>query len=202
MQSPFVTCSISTSLPDPFLDCRAVPETALIVVDMLNPYDHDDAEPLARSVAAAVDQMAGLVERAGDDTLTVYVNDNHDRWEAGRDELVRHALEGRHPELVEPIIPSTGVPFLVKGRHSIFYETALAHVLRSRGVERVVLCGQVTEQCILYSSLDAYLRGFEVAIPPDAVAHIHADLAEAALKMMELNMHADLAPAARCALVG
>ena len=179
-----------------------MPQTALIVVDMLNPYDHEDAELLVPSVAAAVGQMAALVERAGEDTLTVYVNDNHDDWEAGREQLVRRALEGRHPELVEPIVPPEGVPFLVKGRHSIFYETAVAHLLRSREIRRIVVCGQVTEQCILYSSLDAYLRGFEVAVPPDAVAHIHEDLAQAALKMMERNMHADLAPAERCELVG
>jgi nicotinamidase-related amidase len=179
-----------------------VPDTALIVIDMLNPYDHEDADLLVPSVAATVEQMAGLVERAGDDTLTVYVNDNHDRWEAGREQLVRRALDGRHPELVEPIVPQDGVPFLVKGRHSIFYETAVAHLLGSRDIGRIVLCGQVTEQCILYSSLDAYLRGLEVAVPPDAVAHIHEDLAGAALKMMERNMHADLAPAERCELVG
>jgi len=179
-----------------------VPDTALIVIDMLNPYDHEDADLLVRSVAATVERMAGLVERAGHDTLTVYVNDNHDHWEAGREQLVRRALEGRHPELVKPIVPREGVPFLVKGRHSIFYETAVAHLLRSREVRRIVLCGQVTEQCILYSSLDAYLRGFEVAVPPDAVAHIHEDLAQAALEMMERNMHADLTPAERSELVG
>jgi len=33
-------------------------------------------------------------------------------------------------------------------------------------------------------------------VPPDAVAHIDSELAEAALKMMERNMHADLTPAA------
>lgn len=177
-----------------------MPETALIVVDMLNPYDHEDADLLVRSVAATVDQMAGLIARAGENTLTVYVNDNHDRWDAGREQLVRRALDGRHPELVQPIVPADDVPFLVKGRHSIFYETALAHLLRSRDVRRIALCGQVTEQCILYSSLDAYLRGFEVAVPPDAVAHIHEDLADAALEMMRRNMHADLAPAERCEL--
>ena len=78
--------------------------------------------------------------------------------------------------------------------------TALNPALRSRDVRRIALCGQVTEQCILYSSLDAYLRGFEVAVPPDAVAHIHEDLADAALEMMRRNMHADLAPAERCEL--
>jgi len=52
----------------------------------------------------------------------------------------------------------------------------------------------VTEQCILYSALDAYIRHFDVRVPPDAVAHIYEDLADAALRMMERNMSADLTP--------
>ena len=63
-----------------------------------------------------------------------------------------------------------------------------------------MLVGQVTEQCILYSALDAYVRHFAVAVPRDAVAGIHADLADAALRMMERNMRADVSPAAQCAL--
>jgi nicotinamidase-related amidase len=51
----------------------------------------------------------------------------------------------------------------------------------------------VTEQCILYSALDGYLRNFEVVLATDALAHIHDDLAEAAVKMMETNLHAQLA---------
>ena len=53
---------------------------------------------------------------------------------------------------------------------------------------RLILTGQVTEQCILYTALDAYVRHFPVAVPPDAVAHIDAQLGDAALKMMERNM--------------
>jgi nicotinamidase-related amidase len=86
------------------------------------------------------------------------------------------------------------VPFLPKGRHSIFYETALDHVLRIGDIERVLLVGQVTEQCILYSALDAYLRGYKVVVAPDGVAHIDEDLAQGALRMMQRNMHVDLAP--------
>ncbi|SCG08621.1 Isochorismatase family protein [Streptomyces sp. Ncost-T6T-2b] len=54
----------------------------------------------------------------------------------------------------------------------------------------MVLCGQVTEQCVLYSALDAHIRHLRVTVPRDAVAHIHGDLAEAALRMMERNMGA------------
>ncbi len=53
----------------------------------------------------------------------------------------------------------------------------------------------MTEQCILYSALDGYVRHFEVTVAPDAVAHIDAELASAALRLMERNMHAHLVPA-------
>jgi nicotinamidase-related amidase len=175
-----------------------VPETALIVIDMLNAYDHEDAGKLVESVKEQLPQIVDLRDRARDhdDVLLVYVNDNYDAWESGRQELVERALTGEHPELVEPLAPRSPLPFIPKGRHSIFYETALDHLLRVAEVNRVVLTGQVTEQCILYSALDAYLRGYDVIVPPDAVAHIHEDLAKAALAMMEGNMHADLLPAA------
>ncbi len=173
-----------------------MPKTALLVIDMLNAYEHEDADRLAESVREALPAIVALRERAqGDGTLVVYVNDNYEEWSAGRPELVQQALDGRHPDLVEPIAPTEPVPFVAKGRHSTFYQTPLDHLLRTNEIDRLVFCGQVTEQCILYSALDAYLRGYELRVPRDAVAHIDAKLAESALAMMERNMHADVAPA-------
>jgi nicotinamidase-related amidase len=37
-------------------------------------------------------------------------------------------------------------------------------------VSDVVLTGQVTEQCIHYSALDAYVRQYSICVPSDAVA--------------------------------
>lgn len=167
--------------------------TALLVVDMLNRYEHDDAEPLRDSVRTVVPVIADLVARAKDDgTLIVYVNDNHGDWTMGRGGLTRWALEGKDPSLVEPIAPPKDVPFLVKARHSAFYATQLEYLLRDQDVDRIILVGQVTEQCILYTALDAYIRHFDLVVPRDAVAHIHEDLAEAALRMMETNMRAEV----------
>ncbi|KJY28811.1 hypothetical protein VR46_37655 [Streptomyces sp. NRRL S-444] len=50
-------------------------------------------------------------------------------------------------------------------------------------MRRLVLCGQVTEQCILYSALEAHIRHFDVSIVPEAVAHIDPELARAALRI-------------------
>jgi nicotinamidase-related amidase len=179
-----------------------MPKIALIITDMLNAYDHEDAEPLAESVEEKLPGIVHLIEqaKANEDTLLVYVQDNYDQWEATREDLVKRALDGKRPDLVEPIAPDGPVPFLPKGRHSVFYETALAHLLSVNDIERIVLAGQVTEQCILYSALDGYIRGYDVSIPPDAVAHIDDELAEAALKMMERNLHANVATASETAL--
>jgi nicotinamidase-related amidase len=50
----------------------------------------------------------------------------------------------------------------------------------------------VTEQCILYSALDAYVRHFSVCVPADAVAPIDRGLGDAALEMMRRNMRAEI----------
>jgi nicotinamidase-related amidase len=173
------------------------PNSALIVTDMLNRYDHEDAEPLIESVREMLPNLCALIASARErGMLVVYVNDNYSDWTAGRRELVRAALEGAQPSLIEPIVPPDDAPFVVKARHSVFYGTQLEYMLYQHEVKQLVIAGQVTEQCILYSALDAYVRHYEVVIPRDAVAHIHADLAQAALRMMERNMRADVSPAA------
>lgn len=170
---------------------------ALIVIDMLNRYDHEDAELLRKSVRTIIEPIRGLIDAARErEILTVYVNDNHGDWSAGRPELVRYALEGRDRRLVEPVVPEERVPFIVKARHSAFYETQLDYLLRQSEITRLIIAGQVTEQCIIYSALDAYVRHYELVVPRDAVAHIHEDLASAALKMMRRNMRATITSSA------
>ncbi len=169
---------------------------------MLNSYEHDDAEQLIDSVREVLANITSLIDRARSDGVDViYVNDNYGAWNEGRSELVERVSSGPHGDLIEPIVPDDETAFVVKARHSIFYETPLEYLLRSREIERLVLVGQVTEQCILYSALDAYIRHFEVVVPPDAVAAIHPDLHEAALKMMRVNMDAELTPSGDVMLV-
>jgi nicotinamidase-related amidase len=175
-------------------------DTALLVIDMLNAYRHEDADPLADSVAEIVEPLAGLIGRARerDDVDLIYVNDNYGDFAATRDDIVRQALDGEHPELVKPIVPQEDCAFLEKVRHSAFYATPLSYLLTRMDTKQIILTGQVTEQCILYSALDAYVRHFEVTVPSDAVAHIDADLGDAALRMMERNMRASVVRADDC----
>jgi nicotinamidase-related amidase len=173
--------------------------TALLVIDMLNPYRHEDAQKLQASVVQMVQPLGDLLSRARSrDTLMVYVNDNQGDFSATRDDLVAGALNGERPDLVKPILPAEDCAFLPKVRHSAFFGTSLEYLLHHSDVERVILTGQVTEQCILYTALDAYIRHLSITVVSDAVAAIDRDLGRAALLMMERNMRAEIVTAETC----
>ncbi|HWF28136.1 MAG TPA: isochorismatase family cysteine hydrolase [Mycobacterium sp.] len=175
-------------------------DTAVLVIDMMNSYQHPDAEELIPNVEKIIDPLADLVRRArkSDDVDLVYINDNYGDFTAQFSDIVRSALDGARPDLIKPIVPSEDCRVLTKVRHSAFYATALAYLFGRLETKRLILTGQVTEQCILYTALDAYVRHFQVVVPTDAVAHIDPDLGAAALKMMEQNMSAELTTAADC----
>jgi nicotinamidase-related amidase len=177
-----------------------VSETAVLVIDMMNTYEHEDADVLAASVAKIVDPLAGLISRVRDrdDVDVIYVNDNYGDFTADFDDLVRAALDGERPDLVRPVAPDKKSMRVVKVRHSAFYASSLDYLLGRLKTEHLVITGQVTEQCILYSALDAYVRHFSFVVPPDCVANIDPKLGDAALTMMDKNMHAEIVPAEKC----
>jgi nicotinamidase-related amidase len=139
--------------------------------------------------------MCRAIEQARErDEHVIYVNDNYGLWSSDRGRLIEYVLD-RCPDsgLVEPILPGDDDPFVFKARHTIFFETSLGYLLsRQLGVERLTLVGQVTEQCVLYSALDAYVRHFAVRVPVDAVVAIDDGLAASALRMIERNMRGEL----------
>jgi nicotinamidase-related amidase len=175
--------------------------SALLVIDMFNDYCFEHGDVLLENARAAVPRIRELIDRVeGEDTLLLYVNDNYGDWNASRDDLVRKALDGKGGDVLEAIVPPDDAVLVHKARHSVFYGTPIEYLLFQEGVDRLILTGQVTEQCILYSALDGYVRHYELAVPSDAVAGIHDDLSDAALKMMQTNMDADVEPASDLAL--
>ncbi len=171
--------------------------SAVVVVDMLHDYDHPDGEALRASAEQAVPVIAELIERArATHVPVIYVNDNGGDWTLDRKNLVKQMREAGDAALIDPLAPRDEEALVFKARHSIFYNSSLEYLLNSENIGRLILVGQVTEQCILYSALDAYMRHFEVVVPRDALAHIDAELAAASLRMMEENMHAYVVDAA------
>ena len=148
---------------------------------MINSYDFEDAEQLRASVergpAAAWSTSSRRAQEQ--DLKVIYVNDNHGAWHHGRAEMVEEVLAGELPRARRARSPRATTS-TSSSRHATRSSTRLrwSTCCARAAIDHIVLIGQVTEQCILYSALDAYIRHFEVHVPPDAVAHIHEDLAE------------------------
>jgi len=135
-------------------------DTAVLVIDMLNAYRHPDAELLTPNGADIIDPIAGLIRVARDheDVDLIYVNDNYGDFTAGSDDIVRSTLDGERPDLVKRSFRRRAATFSPTARHSGFYATPPEYLLGRLDTKRLILTGQVTEQCILYSALDAYVR--------------------------------------------
>jgi nicotinamidase-related amidase len=137
----------------------------LVVVDVLNDFEHEDGEYLLESFRARLNGLREAVEAARADELSVvYVNDHLGDWTATRDTLLERARGGRGAELVESVAPVPSEPFLIKARYSAFDHTSLELLLRELEAERILLAGGSTEGCIVQSGIDARELGFKVTI--------------------------------------
>lgn len=104
---------------------HSMSDTAILVVDMMNSYDHPDADQLTPNVEKIIEPLTDLIQRAreSDDVDLVYVNDNYGDFTAEFSDIVRSACGGARPDLVDPIVPTMGSRVVTKVRHSAFYAT-------------------------------------------------------------------------------
>lgn len=56
-----------------------------------------------------------------------------------------------------------------KNKDSGFFETTLDDTLKELGVKTVIVTGMQTQICVQTTSADAFFRGYNVIVPPDAV---------------------------------
>ncbi|MDT0465677.1 isochorismatase family protein [Streptomyces gibsoniae] len=107
---------------------------------MIHTYDHEDAELLVPSAGRVVPVVAELIGRARAASVPViYANDNFGLWRSHHGQLVEAAPARPHADLIEPIKPDEDSLFVVKARHSIYYETPMSYLMWQLGVGKVVL---------------------------------------------------------------
>jgi len=93
-----------------------------------------------------------------------------------------------HPDLdVEPgdLIVSKAID-RERDAYSVFQGTDLAVLLKTRGIERLVVAGLATEFCVKATVLDAIEMGFEVVVLSDGIAAIEAEFGDAQRALDEM----------------
>jgi len=163
------------------------PATALLVIDLIDTFDHPSGDELLEGVRRRIDGITGAISFARERGWpVVYVNDDRGAWDGDAPALVREAVErGRGGDLVARLAPVPGDRFVMKPGYSGFDHTPLAPLLEQLGVTRVVLTGAATEMCVRDTAIDATRRGLEVAVVASACVGTDADDERLALRAME-----------------
>ncbi|HEY0672481.1 MAG TPA: isochorismatase family cysteine hydrolase [Longimicrobiales bacterium] len=168
---------------------------ALLIIDMINDLEFDDGEQIAAAALGAAQRIADLKRRAKAAGMAViYSNDNFGRWRSDFREVVSRVLEDgvRGEPLARLLQPEHDDYFVIKPKHSAFFETTLETLLRYLGVKRLVLTGITGDICLLLTASDAYMRDYEIYVPVDCTASVEAQENEHAARYMERVLKAHL----------
>ena len=87
-------------------------------------------------------------------------------------------------EIVDGLLPLPGEQVVRKTRYSAFLGTDLEHLLRSKGIERLLITGVMTHLCCESTARDAFMRDFEVFFVIDGTASSDDDLHESSLRCL------------------
>jgi nicotinamidase-related amidase len=174
---------------------------ALLVLDLINeiadPAGKYGAEGFAQQIAdrKVLENAAKAVEAArtaGIPVIHVVVgfSPGHLEWPATSPVFAAAKADDRlvfgtwatevHPALA----PAAGEPVVPKSRISPFHGTGLDLLLRTQGIDTLLLTGVSTDMVILATARDAHDRDYVVEVLEDATAADNQEIHEAALKVI------------------
>jgi len=146
--------------------------TAILVIDMLNDFVLKGAPlevPRARQIISSIKKR--LARAAREHVPVIHVCDRHRKEDPEFKVWPKHAVNGSPGcEIIAELKPRSRDYIIDKTTYSAFYRTKLEKLLRKLGTRKIVIAGVVTEICVLYTAVEASMRGFQVEVPEDCVA--------------------------------
>lgn len=170
---------------------------ALLLVDVINPLEFDGAEDLHRHAMPMAQKLAELKARCKDAGIpAIYANDNFGRWRSDFPRIVDYCLQDDVPghDMVQLLKPDEDDYFILKPRHSAFFQTNLDILLKYLGVHTLIVTGVAGDMCVLFTANDAYIRDFRVVAPADCMASEDDENNRQVSALMQRVLKADIKP--------
>ena len=170
-------------------------DAALLLIDVVNDLEFDGGKNLLPHALAMANALAALKLRAKALGIPViYANDNFGRWRSDFSKLVEHCLQAdtRGRPVVSQLRPDEDDYFILKPKHSAFFQTNLEILLKYLGAKTLILTGMAGDICVLFSANDAYMRDFRIYIPSDCIASESQERNLEVLMLMQRVLKADI----------
>ena len=183
------------SKPDRLNHAPDKADTALLLIDVINDLNFDEGGKLLKYAIPMAEALAAFKRRAKAEGIpAIYVNDNFGRWRSDFRSLVQYCArpDSRGRPVVTRLLPEEDDYFVLKPKHSAFFQTNLEILLKYLGVTSLILTGMATDICVLFSANDAYMRDFEIIIPSDCVASEEEERNRKVLSLMQRVLKAQI----------
>jgi nicotinamidase-related amidase len=146
--------------------------TALLLIDVINDLAFEGSETLVAQAEPMASRLAELKRRAtAAGVPAIYVNDNFGQWRSDFRQTVAHCSSPRSPgrRVSRRLRPTQTDYFVLKPKHSGFFDTTLDTLLERLRIRRVIVTGIAGNICVLFTANDAYMRDLKLFAPADCI---------------------------------
>ena len=167
---------------------------AVLVVDMLRGFLEEGhplylgAEP--RQIIPNIQRLLEKETAAG--ARVFFLCDNHDPHDLEFEMFPPHCIEGTAEAEIIPELAGYAGEIIPKKRYSGFYGTDLGEKLQKLNPDKLIICGVLTNICVMHTAADARNRDYKVEIPVDGVSSPDEDAHHFALDHMDKVLGARL----------
>jgi nicotinamidase-related amidase len=174
--------------------------TALLLIDVINDLAFAGSAALVAEAEPMARRLATLKRRAtAAGVPAIYINDNFGQWRSDFRKTVAHctarASPGRRVSL--RLKPTARDYFVLKPKHSGFFDTTLDTLLEALRVRRVILTGIAGNICVLFTANDAYMRELKIFAPADCIVSNTAADNDHALRQIDIVLKGHTAESTR-----
>jgi nicotinamidase-related amidase len=121
-----------------------------------------------------------------------FIADHHDPDDLEFKMFPRHCVAGTPEAEVIPELAKYPGELIPKKRYSGFFGTQLEDKLKELNPEKLIICGVLTNICVMHTTADARNRDYQVEVPVDCVASSNETDHRFALEHMEKVLGAKL----------
>ncbi|HEU4687759.1 MAG TPA: isochorismatase family cysteine hydrolase [Vicinamibacterales bacterium] len=174
--------------------------SALLLIDVINDLDFGGSEALVAQAEPMAIRLAALKRRArAAGVPCIYINDNFGQWRSDFRRTVAHCTAKGSPgrRVSRRLRPTRDDYFVLKPKHSGFFDTTLDTLLEALRVRRVILTGIAGNICVLFTANDAYMRDLRLFAPSDCIVSNTPEENAYALQQIASVLKGNLAPSTR-----